>query len=293
MAVTISIDTEEDNWGFFGASGATTDKIQHLTELQDVFDRFGARPTYRQSSPATITLSIVVLGELASRKDVEIGAHCHPWNTHPSTGEDPENSMMCKFSTSDNRRKIHEITGRIRSELGVSPTSFRAGRWGFGPSVAEAPVAEGFRVDCSVSPFVDWSNEGGADFRGAPHHPYRFDPASPFLEDPRGPLVELPTTIGFLGGNHRRSSILRERLMASPLRRLKVLGVLDRLDLSQRRWLSPETSTAAELKRLAEAWVDSGELPLGFTFHSSTLLPGHYSFRGGRAGSESFPGHHR
>lgn len=273
--VTVTIDTEEDDWGSYEETGASTRNIAHLPELQARFDKFGVRPTYLVNRPPLIdSASVRVLGELAQRDDVEIGAHCHPWNTPPLTGAGADRSMMSTLSTDENRGKIREVTNRITSELGVSPTSFRAGRWGFGPTVAQALVAEGYAIDCSVSPFTNWQYLGGPDYGDAPHLPYRCDPTTPLEVDPRGPLAELPTTVGFVRGAPVRSARWRRTLENVVPPQFKVVGAVDRAGLLTRRWLSPETSTGAEMIKVAANAIRHGAPYLSMTFHSSTLLPG-------------------
>lgn len=275
--VCITIDTEEDNWGKYGSSGATVANIGELPRLQAVFDRWGARPTYLVNyPPLQDDVSLRVLSALAERVDVEIGAHCHPWNTPPTNAEGERNSMMFRHSRQANHAMIQAVRERLVAELGVTPASFRAGRWGFGTSVAEALVSLDFSIDCSVSPFIDWSPYGGPDFSNALPTPYRFSPSRPLVPDAAGTLVEMPTTIGFLRGGHVRSARMRTRLERSPLARLKIVGALDRLNLLARRWLSPEVSSADTMVRLSDAWVGSFEEPvfLQMTFHSCTLLPG-------------------
>lgn len=182
--------------------------------------------------------------------------------------------MMCTLSHGENRAKLAEIKRCLRTELRVEPRAFRAGRWGFGPSVAMPLAEEGFSIDCSVSPFIDWTSESGPDFSDAPNQPYRFQPSDPFTPLSTGTMVELPTTIGFLAGDHRRRARARTWLERSAARRLRVVGILDRAGLLARRWLSPETSTGETMIRLVEACVLSGQSFLQVTFHSCTLLPG-------------------
>ena len=274
VLVAISIDTEEDNWGSFAERGATVENIGHLTELQDAFDRWGARPTYLVNRPPLLdSRSTEVLGVLASREDVEIGAHCHPWNTPPLHSEGRHRSMMCTLSPEENRAKLLEIVRCLKEGLGVEPKVFRAGRWGMGTTVTRALVDLGFDIDCSVSPFIDWSSESGPDYSAAPHTPYRFTPESPLLPADDGTLLELPTTIGFVRGDQRRRAEVRRWLERSPLGRIGVLGVLDRMGVLKRRWLSPETSSAEDMIGLADALVGSGHSFLQLTFHSCTLLP--------------------
>jgi hypothetical protein len=274
-SLTVSIDTEEDNWGCYQASGATTRNIEHLRELQDVLARWGARPTYLVNRPPLLSAPAVrVLGELAQRPDVEIGGHCHPWNTPPSTDEGAESSMMCGLPLETNRAKVAEVTRLIRQELGVTPCTFRAGRWGFGPTVSEALASQGYIVDASVTPFLDWSAEGGPDYSEIPCRPYRFDPTRPFHPDSGGSMVEIPTTVAFLRGNQRILPLVRRLLERSRWRRLRIIGILDGIGLLRRRWLSPEVTRAQDLVQLAAACQRSGLPVLDLTFHSCTLLPG-------------------
>lgn len=273
--LSISIDTEEDNWGSFGFHGATTRNIGQIPMLQEIFDSFGARPTYLVNhAPLVHGQSVDILGALAERSSVEIGAHCHPWNTPPNTGEGEARSMMFRLTAEENRAKIGEVKKLLQSRIGVTPTSFRAGRWGFGPTVAAAIAELGFEVDCSVSPFVDWSELGGVDFSLAPDRPYRFSPARPLVPDEAGALVQLPTTIGYLRGRAAGANRARRALERSWLSRFKLVGLLDRAGVLARRWLSPETATAPEMVRVIDSSLEAGMRCLQLTFHSCTLLPG-------------------
>lgn len=275
VRVVVSIDTEEDNWGSWDREGATVANISHLVELQECFDKWGVRPTYLVNRPPLIDATAVeVLGSIAQTGRAEIGLHCHPWNTPPHTGSGASNSMMCNLTVEENRGKIAEVHRCIVSELGVVPTSFRAGRWGFGPSVGKALAAEGVHIDCSVSPFIDWTHAGGPDYSEAELEPYRFNPESPLDADPAGSMVEVPTTIGFLHGNHTRLSALRHKLERSIAARLKLVGLIDLSGLMTRRWLSPEKSSLNEMIALSNAVLSSGARVLQMTLHSCTLLPG-------------------
>ncbi len=158
--------------------------------------------------------------------------------------------------------------------MGVRPTSFRAGKWGFGTTVALALQQEGYRVDSSVTPFIDWTRHGGPNFSQAPKRPYRFHPARPLVPDPSGPMIEIPTTIGFLRGTQAAAGRWRRRLERGVAARLGVVGVLDLTGILTKRWLSPEGSSGREMVRLANTCVAGGAKVLVLSLHSSTLLPG-------------------
>jgi len=275
VTLAISVDTEEDDWGSYSEDGASTRNIAHLPEVQALFERHNARPTYLVTRPPLLHgESLAVLRDLAARSDVEMGIQCHPWNTPPLLKEASTTSMMCGLPLETNRAKIRELGGLFRRELRVPPRVFRTGRWALGPTVAGALKDEGYAVDCSVSPHIDWSSSGGPDYSEAPTEPYRFHPADPLRPDAEGTMIQLPTTIGFLSGNQHRGGRVRRRLERGPLARLGAVGVLDRLGFLNRRWLSPEISTGPEMIRLTETLVAAGHRFLQMTFHSCTLLPG-------------------
>lgn len=291
MIVVVTIDTEEDNWDTFRVEGATVRNVENLPLLQEVFDRYGARPTYLVNhAPLVNAASVEVLAELAARGGVEIGAHCHPWNTPPDARAGADHSMMCNLPVELNRAKIREITRRVREELGVESAAFRSGRWGFGPTVAEALAAEGYRVDCSVSPFMDWSKLGGPDYGMVPNQPYRFDPEAPLVPNPDGLMLELPTTVGFLRGHQGRRQRLRRWLERGRLAGYRMVGILDRGGLLTRRWLSPEHASSQEMIRLADHLRRQGRDFLSLTFHSGNMLPGATPFVRTEADRERFLG---
>ena len=287
--VAITIDTEEDNWGHYGWEGATTKNILELSRVQEVFEKWGARPTYLTNyAPVNNVASVAAMGELAALESVEIGAHCHPWNTPPRTAVGERHSMMSEDDRETNRAKISSVLDRITSELGVRPRVFRAGRWALSSSVAQALEDLGVSVDCSVSPGIDWTGSGGPDFSEARFGPYRFDPVEPLVPKPGGSLVELPTTVGFLRGDRVAQGRRRSMLERSYLAKLRVVGVLDRLGLLARRWLSPETSNGGTMISLSDEVLEHGATFLQMTFHSSVLLPGGTPFVANEGERESF-----
>lgn len=276
VRVMVTIDTEEDDWGSYRPTGASVENIRRLEGLTELWERFGARPTYFVNYPPMDSPGASeVLRTLATGTPCEMGVHCHPWNTPPLAGgsEEPP-SMMNRLSEEENEAKLRVLTQRFTELFGTRPRVFRAGRWGFGPSVARPLHKLGFEADFSVSPYMDWSGIDGPDYSEASPVPYRFEPSSPFVPRSDGPLVEVPTSVGYLRGPQGFSGRARQALERSPLARWKVVGVLDTLGLLARRWISPETSSAGEMVRLAATLARSGFKVLDLTFHSSTLHPG-------------------
>ena len=280
LKVFITIDTEEDLWGNFQASDNPVDNINGIPDLQALFDRYGAVPTYLVNYPvATNDHAVHILKDILDRGHCEIGAHCHPWNTPPFEEEiNQHNSMMCNLSVDLVMRKMEKLTDVIMRKFMITPKSFRAGRWGMGPGVARSILNLGYRVDTSVSPFINWANEDGADFRKAPTRAYRFEPDNLLREQPEGSLLEVPPTIGFFQKNFRLCHALQTILSKPPICKLHPIGIMDRLKLLNFRWLSPELSSGPDMIRLSKNFIRKGCRFLNMSFHSTSLLPGKSPF---------------
>ena len=272
----VTVDTEEDDWGRYDRRIPSVSNIGRLPAFQKLADAYGVRPSYLVNWPVVSEPSSrAILRGLAEGAGCDFGTHIHPWNTPPFLEQPtPTNSMICNLPASWVDQKVTALHRQIIEGLEVVPTSFRAGRWGFGPAVATALVKLGYSVDSSVSPLIDWTAEDGPDYGSAPDFAYRFTPSNPTEPRTDGELLEIPATVGFLGSRPELSKRLR-RWASRPLpRRLRMVGVLDRTGWATKRWLSPELSTANELIALARARVKAGASFLNFTFHSPTLVPG-------------------
>lgn len=274
----ITIDTEEDDWGEYRSSGFSLESLQVLPRVQEIFNAYGAVPTYLVTYPVVQDrMARDFFLEQIARERCEIGAHCHPWNTPPFVEEINErHSMLCNLPYPTVKSKISNLKQEIVQSMGVTPVCFRAGRWGFGPEVAAAIHELGFRVDTSVCPYVDWSLFSGPDYRDAPIDSYRFSPDEILAESPGGALLEVPATIGFLQDNE---NLCKRAIRAEGLaRRLHLRGLLERAHIVNLRWLSPEMSSARDMIILAKRLLRKGCAYLNMSFHSTTLVPGKTPF---------------
>lgn len=276
VTVFITVDTEEDAWGDYAARTPAVTNIAQLPALQALCDRYGAIPTYLINRPVVVDdTARDILRECVVQGRCEIGTHIHPWNTPPVVEPtDAHHSMLCNLPPQLIHDKLAGLHALIRDRLDVTPRSFRAGRWGFSGAVATTLATLGYEVDTSVSPLVDWTPDAGPDYRRAPSHAYWLRPANPLEPAPTGDLVEIPATVGFLRGSPARRMPLREWAFRPLPRRLRMVGVFERLGLATLRWLSPEVSTGAEMVRLGRTLVASGARFLNLMFHSPTLVPG-------------------
>lgn len=278
--VCITIDTEEDNWGDYNQRRGAVENIEQLPVLQALFDRYEAIPTYLINYPvATQASSIRILDVILQQQRCEIGTHCHPWNT-PPLSEEPSarNSMMCNLDYELLLAKLTQLHQAIETAFSMSPVSFRAGRWAFNEDVAKCLAQLGYQVDTSMSPFVDWRPYHGPDFSNSPTKPFRFHVSNIHKAAADGELLQIPPTIGYFQKNFAFCHRLENAIRHSALGKLRLLGILDKLQWLNFRWLSPELSSGKDMVRLAKRFVANGHGILNMSFHSTTLLPGKSPF---------------
>lgn len=280
VKVFITIDTEEDNWGNYQNTVGDVENIQALPELQSLFNKYGAIPTYLINySVANQKKSVDVLKSFLTLGQCEIGTHCHPWNT-PPLKEDltSVNSMMCNLDHDLLIQKMTCLHKTIEENFQIKPVVFRAGRWAFNEDVAKCLLELGYLVDTSMSPFVDWSKYYGPDFRRSSTRPFRFNANDIRQHKADGALLELPPTIGFHQKDFKLCGYVNAVISNAFFSKLRMPKILNRLSLLNFHWLSPEMSSAAEMIKLSQRFVALGHCHLNMSFHSTSMLPGKSPF---------------
>ena len=280
MKLVITIDTEEDNWGVFSTSGHTVENIGKIPALQEIFDAYDVKPTYLVTYPvATDPGSIAIFREIEKSGRCEIGMHCHPWNTPPFDEDlNENNSMLCNLPYDLQYKKMSILNDAIIRNFDLRPVSFRSGRWGFDGHVAMNLCRLGYKIDTSITPFVDWTNYCGPDFSQIQPWPFMISYGKEFGEGLDGGLLEIPASIGYVHGNWTLCNMIFNRLNRKPLSRLKFIGLADRLHLNNRISLTPELSGGKQMIKLASRFMRDGHRIINLFFHSTTLKAGLTSF---------------
>jgi hypothetical protein len=271
MYLTVTVDTEEDNWGEFTRSDYTVENLGRLPKIHDLFVGYGVRPTYLISYPvATSAAGIDILAGYRARGECEIGAHPHPCNTPPFEEERTEiNSYICNLPSVLQFKKIDALTRTIHLNFGIRPTTYRSGRWGFSEEVARNLIRLGYTVDTSVFPVWNWSP--GPDFRHYSHEPFVYVMES--ISAGRSSLLEIPATVDFLQSPESFAAKIFHTIEEVPFGP-KILGAMNRMQFLNRVCLSPEVADVREMIRLANTLTDRGTRVLNLFFHSPTLLEG-------------------
>lgn len=268
----VTVDTEEEwDWNAgFPAGAPTVSNIELLPRFQDICSRHGAAVTYftnyavLDDSPARDTVL-----RLAEDERVEIGMHIHPWNTPPLANgrvAGARESFLHNLPAELIRQKLESVYTRF-AENGLRPTSFRGGRYSSGGAIHRFLYEHAFLADASVVPYTNWPDDGAPDYRHRDLQPHRLPPmfGSP------DPLWEIPLTLGFSRAPFRTWSKIYHTIETTPLRRLRLIGIAEKLNLVRRVWLNFEDPMGESML----AWLDtlrSMTLPcICFTLHSSSL----------------------
>ncbi len=280
MKMIITIDTEEDNWGDFSVRNPSLENLRYIPALQELFDEFNVLPTYLLSYPvATDEKCIAMLRGIHDKGRCEIGTHCHPWNTPPFEEDaNPKNSMLCNLSSDLQFKKLSHLHKSIKNNYNITPTSFRAGRWGFSNEVAHCLRRLGYTVDTSIQPTVDWGKQYGPDYSRAQPYPYYFEPEDIYHCTWSGSMLEVPATVGFLRGGYRFPNAVFNILKKYPFNRLHLLGFLSKLQAVKKVLLSPENSTSSEMIDFTTKLIYRQVPMINLWFHSTSLKPGLTSF---------------
>jgi hypothetical protein len=266
----ITIDTEGDNlWA--RPHEITTRNAEWLPRFQALCESFGLVPTYLVNYEMAVSQVFQRFAhDVIDREAAEIGMHLHAWNSPPIvplTSDDFGNApYLTRFPRTVMADKVGFMTELLRRTFQVPITSHRAGRYGFNGDYARLLAEHGYLVDCSVTPGVSWTADGGPDFTRAGRHPYFLD-FGDVCRAGSSTLLEVPVTI-----------VPEPRSIVDPLRtrlapRSFARRVFTRLRASM-AWLRPNGRNGRRMARLAGEVADREETHVEFILHSSELMPG-------------------
>nr|WP_294526650.1 glycosyltransferase [uncultured Rhodopila sp.] len=267
----IIVDAEEEfEWGGpVSPVGYTTSSIRHQRRAQDLFGCYNAKPTYLVTYPiASDPAAAGVLRDFLADGRCDIGAQLHPWVTPPFEGGVEERlSYPGNLPKVLERDKLHRLSEAVRNQFDLTPTVYKAGRYGVGPSTASLLQDEGYLVDTSLIPRTCYTASGGPDFSSFDYGPFWFGPGRRMLE--------LPVTRALTGLWAERFPSIYAKAGERPFRDVHAGGLLARTGLMERITLSPEGSDLAAMKRVTRALLKRGERILNLSYHSPSLEPGH------------------
>jgi hypothetical protein len=273
-AFIITIDTEGDDlWA--SPREITTRNAEYLPRFQSLCERYRFKPVYLTNYEMAMSDAFVEFGrDLLARGAGEIGMHLHAWNSpplHPLTDDDFRyQPYLIEYPEQVMKEKIKTLTRLLEDRFDQQMVSHRAGRWALDGRYAAMLLAEGYRVDCSVTPGVDWRRSlgdpdanGGSDYKDFPDRPYFLDPSDISVPASAG-LLEVPVTI-------RPSSLYRRAPLAYRIRLVRRLA--NKLSPGL-KWLCPAQSDLDSMLQIAREARAQGADHVEFMLHSSEFMPG-------------------
>ena len=272
MHLLVGIDTEGDNqWDAAARADQRFENIYALPRLHALFARHGVRPTYVITYPvATDVASAQVLRELSARKDCEIGAHHHAWETPPFAPEDVRrHPYAAALPLPQFEQQLETLTSAIVKAVGTRPVSYRSGRFGFSAAHTAALERLGYRVESSVAPLFYEAHKRGPDFVEAPLTPYflAYDNAA---RPGTSGVLEVPVSAAL----DRRLPRRLQYAYARAPRPYTTKRILRKLGIARVRWLRPSYSPLDDMISLARDLAGAGEPVLNLLFHSSEAIVG-------------------
>ncbi len=264
---TLFVDTEEEfDWSApFSREANGTGHMAAMPEAHARFAAHGVPLTWLIDYPIAICpRAVEILRGLIGDGRSTIGTQLHPWVNPPFDEElSVRNSFAGNLAGGIEERKLAALTQVIAGAFGVSPSIYRAGRYGIGADSLAALVRLGYRADTSMRSGYDYSRDGGPDFSAIPNHAFR--------TGPERSIVELPLTTVFTGALRRGGAKFHRRLGSVPRGR----GAAARLGLLSRVALTPEDMPLGEALEAVRIAVGEGVRLLNFSFHSPSIAPGH------------------
>ena len=268
----ITVDTEEEwDWNSGYPTGPTrTGNIGQLPAFQARCEQAGAAVVYfTNHAVLNNPASRAIIQQLSTKPNTEIGLHIHPWNTPPiaNTATVPvRDSFLHNLPWHVQQEKLDTTLQAFR-DSGLSPTSFRGGRYSTSPDIQNYLRSRGLWVDCSVLPGTTWPDDGAPDYSQRDMTPRR-------LECDGKPIWELPLTIGNTATDQRRGAKWLQAADSRLGRAFRLTGMLDRLNIVSRCWLNFENPLGNRMLSYLDVLRTMRPPFVSFTLHSSSLLAG-------------------
>jgi len=180
------------------------------------------------------------------------------------------------------KTKLLILTECIEAHFGRRPTIYKAGRYGVGPNTTTILEELGYEIDLSVCPHMNYASEDGPD--------YSANTSWPFWFGKEKQLLELPLTVGFTGWLRHLGPVLHPVATTPLLTSLRIPGILARLNILNKSWLSPEGYSSTEHQQVTRTLYNAGLRVFSMAFHSPSVEPGHTPYVRSKGDLDDFLG---
>lgn len=265
-AFIITIDTESDNqWS--KNSQLTTKNAEYLPRFQALCEKYGFKPVYLTDyTMANNEYFVRFAKDCLKNETCEIGMHLHAWDTPPIHKYDnykETKPYLIEYPRGIMYDKLVNLTNILESKFEQKMISHRAGRWATNEIYFQILGELGYKVDCSVTPGVNWSKQQGINMGGTDYSRSSYDPYI-ILKDFN--LLEVPVSIRklfFLPLRFRNKRNIKSSLKNAMY---SVIG--------KNVWLRPSISDEVEIQHLLNTLEEEDCNYIQFMMHSSEFMPG-------------------
>jgi len=256
----ITIDTEGDNqWD--NNHPIDTKNANYLPRFQELAEKYGFKPVWLTNyEMANDKFFVKYMKDKQNKGLCEIGMHLHAWNNPPEYNlnkKTNERPYLIEYPTNIMEEKIKVLDELLTKKFGKKPISHRSGRWALDERYIKILEKYGYKVDCSVTPNVNWNHKLGATGVGGTDYSKYTSKTNNISQG----ILEVPMTIRKMHLFSRHSKGLKG-----------FLGALKRLIIGKNQWLRPDKYfNIKELTKLIDKCKNEDYIM--FMIHSSELMP--------------------
>lgn len=158
----VTIDTEQDVNAKYINKGTYANIKYGLPKIIKIFKKYNCKGTFLVT-PDAILENTNFFNEI--KDGHEIGCHVHPeFFINNNINNIRHKEYLCNLPCEVQKEMITKSTKIIEKIIGKKPTSFRAGRFGISGETIDILIKEGYLVDTSCTPFINWNNDGGPNW---------------------------------------------------------------------------------------------------------------------------------
>jgi len=157
--VFITVDAEWDR--ISKQKQVTTKNLEEIPRFQELCTKNNIHPIYFCAFETLENNDFVTyLKPYLFRKEIEVGAHLHPWSTPPfeSFNQTDNTPFPTQLPLNIFEKKLKLLTEKIQKKFDYKPVSYRAGRFGFSYEHIPILAENGYLIDSSITPLINWKN---------------------------------------------------------------------------------------------------------------------------------------
>lgn len=259
----ITVDTESDNqWDTSNLQ--TTENAKYIPRFQELCEKFGFKPVYLVDySMANDDLLVEYLNDSHIRNNSEIGMHLHAWDTPPLYSLNAHYNgrpYLIEYPEKIIEDKVKVLNDLLVRRFERKIISHRAGRWAINEFYINCLQELDYKVDCSITPSIDWSEQKGETCGGSN---YASEEMAIHLYK-ESKILEVPMTVCKLRG----TKITKDRGI------VRMAKDAVKSCIGNNVWFRPAIFCNQDLKKLIEYNVSKESEYVEMMIHSSELMPG-------------------